>query len=130
MLFLAKKVGFIHNCPRYRMPTGIAGLSCLIGSLSHRSSVKHVRVSSDASCGYFTVPWASELRRLGHPSQVAVVFSLPQLVNGGLYASIIHELLNLFCPYTNAHQEFLQAVQKLISHNYSRRPCVSKCPRK
>ena len=103
MLCLANKVGFKHNSAHYKMPAGIAGLSCLIGDLSHRRSIKHVLVSFDASCGYFTVPWASELRRLGHPSQVSVVFSLPQLLDGGVYASIIYELLNLFCAHINAH---------------------------
>lgn len=85
------------------MPAGIAGLSCLIGGLSQRSSIKHVLASFDASYGYFTVPWASERRRLGDPSRVSVAFSLPRLLDGGLHASIIYELLNLFCAYINAH---------------------------
>lgn len=71
--------------------------------LSHRTSIKHVLVSFDASYGYFTVPSASELKRLGHPSQVSVAFSLPQLLDGGLYASVIYEWLHLFCAFINAH---------------------------
>lgn len=90
MLCLANTLKFKHCCSVYKTPAGIARLSCLIGGLSHRSSTKHVLVSFDASYGYSTVPCASELRRLGHPSQVSVVFPLPQLLDGGLYASVIY----------------------------------------
>lgn len=38
------------------------------------------------------MPWPKELWRLGHPLKVSVAFSLPQLLYGGLYASVIYEL--------------------------------------
>jgi len=103
LLCLANKLGFKHNCAHYKMPANIAGLACLIGGVSHRRSINQVLVSFDASCGCFTVPWASDLRRLGHPSHASIVFSLPQFLDGGLHASIIYEPLNLFCAYVKAH---------------------------